>query len=216
MGKLIDITGQKFGRLTALKRVKNDKQNCVCYLCKCDCGKEVIVRSSSLKNGNTQSCGCLQKQTAIITSKNNFTKHNLSNHRIYRIYRGIKNRCYNKNEKAFINYGGRGILICEEWRNNFENFYNWAINNGYDDNLTIDRIDVNGDYCPENCRWANRIQQANNKSNNTKIKYNNEEHTLAEWARILGYSYSTMRHRYYRNWDVEKMMQQPQRRTLCK
>lgn len=190
MPKLKDITGQKFGKLTALKRVNNDKQNCVCYLCKCDCGKEVIVRSNSLKNGNTQSCGCLQKQTAIITSKNNFTKHNLCNHRIYRIYRGIKRRCYNKNEKAFINYGGRGISICEEWRNDFKSFYNWAIANGYQENLTIDRIDVNGNYEPINCRWTDMKTQQRNRRNNHLVTFNGETKCIAEWAEILGYSRS--------------------------
>lgn len=214
MGKLIDITGQKFGRLTVIKldHIVNKKHGPESYwLCKCDCGNEKIIRKDHITGNKTLSCGCLQKEKA---SKINST-HHLSKSRIYYIWASMKSRCSLKTDTNYARYGAKGIKVCDEWQN-FEPFYNWAINNGYKDNLSIDRIDVYKDYCPENCRWANRIQQANNKSNNTKIKYNNEEHTLAEWAKILGYSYSTMCHRYYRNWDVEKMMKQPQRRTLCK
>lgn len=214
MGKLKDITGQKFGRLTVIKldHIVIKKHGTVSYwLCKCDCGNEKIIRKDHITGNKILSCGCLQKEKA---SEINST-HHLSKSRIYYIWASMKRRCSLKTDTNYVRYGAKGIKVCDEWQK-FESFYDWAINNGYKDNLSIDRIDVYKDYCPENCRWTNEIQQANNKSNNTKIKYNNEEHTLAEWARFLGYSYSTICHRYYRNWDVEKMMQQPQRRTLCK
>ena len=174
MGIFKDLTGMRFGRLVVIFRsedyVSPKGKTCVCWLCRCDCGNDIIVNGRNLRKGNTKSCGCLKSETTI---KRNLT-HNLSKTRIYHIWQDLKKRCVNKNCKCFERYGGRGITICQEWLDDFMNFYNWAINNGYQKDLTIDRKDVNGNYCPENCRWVTQKQQANNKRNNRYITYNNK------------------------------------------
>ena len=173
------------------------------WLCKCDCGNYVTVRAYSLKN-NTRSCGCLQKELTSMSKKT----HGLSKNILYSVMYSIKNRCYNKNEPSYKYYGKRGIIICNEWKNNFISFYNWAINNGYKKGLTIDRIDVNGNYEPNNCRWITIQEQQKNKRNTVYIKYNKQIHTLEEWAKITKIPQKTLHQRYYDNWGIEKMLTQ--------
>lgn len=156
-----DLTNKKFNRLTPIKYIGKSK-----WLCKCDCGKEVIVSTQNIKNGHTKSCGCLK----IEQNKKNLHpyKHNLVNTRLYRVFAGMKQRCYRKTNYNYKWYGGKGIKICDEWLKDFKNFYNWAINNGYDESLpwyknSIDRIDSNKDYSPENCRWITMKEQRKNQ-----------------------------------------------------
>lgn len=160
MRKIIDITGNKYNMLTVLRYDhSSDDKGRSYWLCKCDCGNEKVILSDSLKNGNTKSCGCLKKQ-------NNQT-NGLWNTRIYNIWRNMKGRCYNpKSYKNYKHYGGRGIKVCDEWLNDFKSFYNWSITHGYRDDLTIDRIDVNGNYEPSNCRWITMQEQNRNKRSN--------------------------------------------------
>lgn len=201
-----DLTGQKFGRLTAIKKIAHIKNRSI-WECKCECGNKVNVSISNLKNGNTKSCGCLHKEK---TSNAN-SKHKLTNSRIYNIWSSMKQRCFYDKYKEYNNYGGRGITICQEWLDDFMNFYNWAMANGYRDDLTIDRIDVNGDYCSENCHWIQLEEQARNKRNNVFYTFKNKTHCVSEWARILNISEVMLRKRLYRGWDFEKAISEPKK-----
>ena len=165
--RLIDLTGQRFGRLTVLHRDKPKNKRTI-WLCKCDCGNEVAVEAYNLKTSHTQSCGCLQKEA---TSSANKT-HGMSDTRLYRIWVDMHNRCYQKSYHAYNHYGGRGITICDEWLHDFQTFFNWAIENGYKDNLSIDRIDNEKGYSPDYCRCVTMEDQYKNKrvENGFKIK----------------------------------------------
>lgn len=212
MAKLINLIGKKFGKLTVIKRDTN-KNNGVYWVCLCDCGNYTTVRSDSLLQGITKSCGCFQKEQVKKSCKKNFTKHGLSKSRINNIWFNIKQRCYNQNSDDYKYYGNKNIKLCSEWHN-FQNFYNWAIANGYNKSLTIDRIDVNGNYEPSNCRWVSFKVQENNRSNNRLIKHNNKIHTLSEWSKIANIKYSTLKKRIDTGWDIEKALNYPVRKKL--
>ena len=163
MSPKYDLTNKKFGKLLVIKRVENNKYGKSQWLCKCDCGNKKIVSSHCLKSGDTKSCGCLKRNSGI--------KHGLRFTRQYRILQMMKQRCYNPKATKYKNYGGRGIKIGDEWldeNHGIENFYNWSIEHGYADDLTIDRINVNGNYEPSNCRWATFKEQNLNKRNNVR------------------------------------------------
>lgn len=183
-----DLTGQRFGRLTVL-RFASKKNSNYYWLCKCDCGKETIVSKNHLSDGHTKSCGCFQREA----SKNFHTIHNMARTKIYSVWNGIKDRCLNNKKKNYKYYGGRGIKVCEEWKNDFLSFYNWAINNGYKEGLTIDRINNEGNYEPNNCRWATHKEQANNTRRNRYITYKGKRQSLANWCRELNIDYQITR-----------------------
>lgn len=145
--------------------------------------------------------------------RNGFDIDNPSHHRIYMIWFDMKRRCYQPKNKRYDRYGGRGIKVCEEWLD-FQSFFDWSLANGYSDDLTIDRLDGNGDYSPENCRWADLITQANNRSNNHYITYQGETKTMMEWSKELNMNYSTLRRRINAGWDVEKAFGRPIGRWL--
>lgn len=192
-----DLSGQRFGRLVVVGR--DDKEgNKTYFICRCDCGNMKSVRADSLKAGRIRSCGCMKKEQ----DRTNLTAHHshkMSGTRLYEIWQGIKKRCYNPKDVRYDRYGGRGIRVCDEWRDDFSTFYKWAIENGYEESLTIDRIDNNGDYCPDNCRWTNKREQARNRSSNIKITIGNATKTLTEWCEIFGLDVSTIHARYNRN-----------------
>lgn len=190
--KLIDITGQKFGRLTVVKRVDAETTG-TSYLCKCDCGKEIVALANNLRRGHTTSCGCFREENRW----KNAYKHGMKHSRIYKVWEKLKARCCCETNPSYPRYGGRGITICDEWKDDPKAFIEWAYANGYDDKAkygesTIDRIDNDKGYSPDNCRIANAIQQNNNKRSNKFITYNGETHTIAEWSRILGVNQGTL------------------------
>lgn len=204
--KAEDLTGKKFGLLTAIKRV-DDKiyqsgNRSVMWLCKCECGNEKIVAKTALVKNETRSCGCLKGEN-----------HKMSDTRLYEIWCGIKRRCKDSSRKDYEIYGGRGIEVCEEWDKSFNKFYNWAIKNGYDDTLTIERIDVNGDYTPQNCTWATKKEQANNKRNNILLTYDNKTQTISQWANELNINETTLRNRIQRGWPECKVFEKASTRT---
>lgn len=195
-----DITGMKFNRLTVIKKDGVYKSGNIRWLCQCECGEFTHTNSYLLRKGKAISCGCYASER--ISNANH--KHGGFGTRLYEIWRQMHRRCYGENTKNYYNYGGRGIKICKEWKGNFEAFEKWSLANGYTEDLTIDRIDVNGDYCPENCRWATMKQQANNKRNSHYIEYGEEKHTISEWADIYGVEQRRLYDRLSRNgWELD-------------
>jgi len=204
MSKFIDLTGQRFGRLTVIKRVYPFPTRTY-WECKCDCGNIITVVSPCLISGHTKSCGCYQIQQ---TKKSN-TKHGMRHSRIYAIWCHMKSRCNNKNDGKYYDYGARGIKVCNKWLK-FEGFYE-DMGSTYKDDLTIDRIDFNGNYCKENCRWATISEQENNKSNNHLITFNGETDTMMNMSKKYHLTYSTLKHRIQRGWNIKEALTTPQR-----
>ena len=196
-----DITGKRFERLTVIERVENDRHRKSVWKCRCDCGKEIYVNGSHLKSGHTKSCGCYSRDyhREHPRIKHGLVFDNGKKTRLYRIWAGIKNRCYNKKDEHYRNYGERGITVCDEWRNDYKCFYDWAMSNGYRKELTVDRIDVNGNYEPSNCRWASNKEQSRNKRNAIKVNYNGNQIYLKELSEITGVGYQTLYWRYTHN-----------------
>lgn len=151
-----DLTGQKFGRLTAIKPIENNGHG-IEWLCKCDCGNETVVRCDGLVTGHASSCGCYNREL-----KRNYS-HGMSNTKIYRVWCGMKQRCNNPNNQEYHRYGGRGIKICKEWNDDFDKFGKWALSHGYKQGLQIDRINNNGDYEPSNCRFVTPLENMHNR-----------------------------------------------------
>ena len=192
--KLIDFTGKRFGRLTVKEYHRESRK----WLCVCDCGNYKEVSRSHLKDGHAQSCGCINSE---LTSNRNF-RHGLCKTRIYKIYHGIIQRCDNKSNPAYPDYGGRGITLCGEWHIEFMNFYNWAMLNGYADNLSIDRINNNGNYEPSNCRWVTQKVQCCNVRRNIIVN----GHTLKEECEMRGLKYNTIYMRIARGHTPEEAL----------
>lgn len=196
--KVENIIGQRFGRLVVLENLHTHAHGSTLHRCICDCGNIVETPISYLKSGHTRSCGCLCRDV--------HTVHKLSKTRIYNIYAGMIDRCYRPNEPFYYRYGARGITVCEEWRNDFKTFYAWAMQNGYNDTLTIDRIDNDGNYEPSNCRWVTRAEQSRNTSRNKFFTLNGETKTISEWSRILGIPQTTLFRRIKQNRPLNEIL----------
>lgn len=191
----IDMTGKKFGKLTAIERAPNGKHNEVMWKCKCDCGKYHVVEGYKLRIGHTTSCGCAKKGIN--------STHKMSHTRIYQEWAHMKQRCFYPNSIGWEKYGGRGITVCDEWQHDFKAFYDWAMANGYSNELTLDRIDNDKGYCPENCRWTTMKEQISNRSNSL-VFYGK---TLQEWSEELGIKYTTLWNRIFTyDWPLEKAL----------
>lgn len=185
-----DLISRRFGRLTVIGIEGVHTTPCGTkrrmWRCRCDCGKESVVAENNLKNGSTKSCGCWKANGL----RQYNTKHGGSNDRLYGIWKNMKRRCNSKNDKRYDTYGGKGIKVCNEWNDSYQSFKDWAYANGYNDSAefqecTLDRIDNNGDYEPNNCRWVDKVVQANNTSKNHYIEFNGTKMTIAEFARIM-------------------------------
>ena len=201
MGKHINLTGKKFARLNVTGNFILTKQGRRKWECRCDCGKTTWVVTNNLLSGKTKSCGCWNEE---VKSKTH-TKHGMSQSRIYRIWSNMKARCECKTNDAYSLYGRRGISVCKEWHD-FETFEKWAMKSGFQKGMSLDRINVNGDYSPDNCKWATPAEQANNRRNTIYLEYNGEKHTISEWAEKLGINRSTLNNRICRGWTVEKAL----------
>ena len=206
MAKHQDLTGMVFGRLTVLREAEKKKPGVYLWECECSCENHthVIVEGSNLKNGNTKSCGCLHREAVVARNKAG-RNHEEKYDRLYRIWKAMQHRCYSENDEHYHHYGGKGIVICDEWLSDFDNFVNWSINNGYNDTLTIDRVDSNKNYCPENCRWITQKEQTNNTSRNKYLEYKGRKQTLAQWCEELGLNYSRTKARINAcGWTIEE------------
>lgn len=200
--KSIDLAGQRFGRLTVIERVRPKSGMKWKWKCKCDCSSVVEVWSYDLITGNKKSCGCLRTEM--------LTAHGMSRTRVYHIWSKMMSRCNKPNEIAYHNYGGRGIRVCDKWQE-FIPFYNWAIASGYNDELSIDRINNDGNYEPSNCKWSTRKEQANNKRNNIWLEYRGEVKTISQWSDICGIPRAIIGQRIRAGWSVEKALIAPNR-----
>lgn len=202
--KVKDLTGQRFGRLTVIG-IDDRGTRKTYWNCLCDCGTIKSVRSDSLQNGAIRSCGCLKKEQDAVNLVNEEKKKviqfgdKFGHLRIHEIWSNMKSRCSNPKDSRYSDYGGRGIKVCDEWKNDFFAFYQWAMSNGYSDNLTIDRIDNNEGYNPLNCRWVDNKTQARNRRSNINITIGNSTRSLKEWCEIFNLPYSRIYARYQRN-----------------
>lgn len=212
MGKYIDLTDKTFERLRVVRRVDDavsGKRRRAKWLCECECGNTVVVFGDNLRDGKTLSCGCYQKQRASDTN----SIHKETDHRLYGVWCAMKSRCTNPNVPTYHRYGGRGISVCEEWKNSYEAFRNWAYGNGYVPNrprgeYTLDRIDNDGNYEPDNCRWVSQSDQMSNVSYNHVVEYEGRTWTIAELARRFDIPYERLYQRIHvYNYPIEKAIQ---------
>ena len=189
----------KYGKLTILDTAfyKNGNRyvNCIC-----DCGNKKAILFNNIKRGLVKSCGCIVK-----------TRNGKSKTKLFVSYKHMIDRCYRVNDISYKNYGGRGIIVCDDWKNDFMSFYNWAIENGYKDGLTIDRINTNGNYEPTNCRWVSMQIQQNNRSNNRILEYKGQRKTITQWAKFCGLSYRNLHYRLKNGYSVEQAIEKPKR-----
>lgn len=202
-----DLTGKRFGKLTVLEKAGRQGTSQL-WLCRCDCGNLVKIRANSLVRLGRNSCGCGTREKI---SKARFL-HGETNSRLYNTWRSIKKRCLLPKAQGYKNYGGRGIEVCEEWKNSYLAFRDWALNNGYKEDLEIDRINVNGNYEPNNCRFVNNKQQANNRRNNSWLTLNGETKTIQEWADKIGVGASTLSERKRMGWSDSDILTKPKRK----
>ena len=208
MSKLIDLSGQQFGRLKVIERAEN-KGTLTCWLCQCECGNRVVITGKELRRGGSKSCGCLLRdKTSSRFLTHGASKKDSADHRLYSIWFAMHDRCYRKKNRSFPNYGGRGIDVCDEWHI-FEAFRDWAWRNGYHESLSIDRIDNDKGYSPGNCRWVTPLEQPHNRRVTRYLTYKNQTKTMKEWGEEYRIPYKALARRIERGWDVERALIEP-------
>lgn len=212
MSSVRDLKGQRFGRLVVLYGTGERKSGRVVWHCRCDCGNEVDVIRRNLTGGNTKSCGCFQRERSAEVNTVHGMNRRGKRHPVYRIWTSMLTRCENPNAKGYKNYGGRGIAVCDEWHAPAV-FIGWALANGWQKGLQIDRIDNDGNYEPDNCRWTTWKEQAQNRRNNRFITFNGKTQCLADWSRETGIGHGTLWQRIYQyHWSIERALTEPTRR----
>lgn len=209
-----DLSGQKFGRITVLSYAYTSIWQQAMFMCLCDCGTTKIIRGSQLSSGNTRSCGCLHKEISQNVMKKvnasgfrcvtSSTRHGGHGSKLNMAWQRMRSRCHSVNADHYKHYGGRGIGICKEW-DDYATFREWAISTGYDGTREIDRIDNDGDYCPENCRWATRTEQMRNRRNTVKISHEGVTKPLADWCDDYGIKYKLAHARYKKGYTFERI-----------
>ena len=207
MGNFIDLTGQKFGRLTVIERAGNNKCRTDAWLCKCSCGEERVIDSRRLTSGNTKSCGCYKAEYIRVARQ----KHGKSRTKIYTKWKTMKDRCYNPKSNQYKNYGARGIITDTRWKDDFQVFYDDVSKLPHfgEEGYSLNRIDNDGNYELSNIEWATNIEQQNNKRNNHLIEYNGKTQTLTQWAMKYGLNFWTLKERLKRGWSIEKALTTP-------
>lgn len=209
MGRYKDITGQQFGRLTVIEYVGANKSRLAMWKCKCSCGNIITTAGKRLRDGTSKSCGCYRMENI----SGHGATHKMTGTRIYKEWSLMKYRASSRTWSEADRYANRGITVCSEWKDSFENFAEWALLHGYSDDLSLDRIDNNKGYSPENCRWANRTTQNRNKECNVIIEYNGTKKCLAEWAECLGMNYGTLYSRIFRGkMSIKEAFERPLRK----
>ena len=200
MSRAVDLTGMRFGRLTVVSKTRSESGR-VAWLCKCDCGNETRPLTNCLLKGRSKSCGCLNHEKI----KNRVLKHGQYGTRLYKIWSNMIQRCINPKNDNYKLYGARGISVCDEWKD-FTSFSKWAIESGYDDSLSIDRIDNMEGYCPGNCRWATPQEQTDNRRVTQYITFNGKKQTVKRWSEETGIPYKKLLWRINRGWSAEKAL----------
>lgn len=200
-----DITGQTFNRLTAIEFVEC-RNGYACWKFQCSCGNQKILPGYSVRNGSVKSCGCLHHNKDPTKFKIKGERNEKGRPILHTTYHDMKLRCRNPHAAGYSNYGGRGIKVCDEWLNDYNAFYDWAMSNGYSKGLTLDRINNDGDYSPSNCRWVTRSVQQSNTRANVFLEYHGRRLTITQWARELGVNRDMLRYRYNAGWDTERIL----------
>lgn len=202
MSICVDLTGMRFGKLIVVKKLKINPHREMEWLCLCDCGNEYVSTSNRLTTGKTTCCHSCAMKKISDTNK----KHGCEPRKLWNMFQNMKTRCYNKKYFLYHRYGGRGITVCDEWKNDFIAFRKWAFDTGWDESLTLDRIDNDKGYCPENCKWSSVREQANNRSTNVYLEHNGQKDTLANWSRRLNIPYHVLQARLYKGLPDDQIL----------
>lgn len=213
MAERKDETGNRYGRLTVLEYAGTNGHNAL-WKCKCDCGNECVKLGIQLRRQQTRSCGCIHKEQL---SARNQRYSVIAPRRLYQTWHGMIDRCEKRKSKYYCNYGGRGISVCEEWHD-FDSFASWALTHGYSDDLTIDRVDNDGNYCPENCKWSTKVEQENNKRTNRRVEIGGKTMNLGQWCETYGISPITVQSRLRYGWNIEDAIKtpvSPKKKVMC-